>query len=711
MSDLPNFPAAPASILVVDDRPENLRAVEAVLEPLACRIVTANSGREALKLLLDEQFAVILLDVQMPDMDGFETASYIRDHHRTRTIPIIFLSAISTSSEHVFRGYEAGAVDYIVKPMDPVVIRSKVRVFVELYQRGEEIRRQADALRERDRERARRDAERRRHRRASLLAAVSLALERRSDIPGRIDQLVRSCVPALGELALAQVFAGEGRPRTAVALACASPADDEALRELLSAHPEPPAGGIVDEQGHIESQADRAAWLDILPGLMGESVWARLAPESLIVVPLMLQGRQLGRLTLARSASDDPFGEEELELALELAKRAALALETSRLYELERDRSRTLQLSLLGESTLAHPVVTAASRYLPGSADLDVGGDWSDLIQRDDGRIFAVVGDVVGRGIRAATAMGRLRSAIGALALVTDDTATLLKRLDQYAARIPEASLATVVCAQIDPEDGTVTYSSAGHLPGLVVLPDGEATFLEEGRSYPLGVDISAPRDHGRTTLAPGATLILFTDGLVESRTMPIESRLEHLRQAASARATHEPERLCDELVEELVDGPGDDVALVCVRFSPVAGEFLAWEFPALPNEVGPARHRLVQWLSDQGVSKEACGDLALAFGEASANAVRHGIPAGDGYVAVQLRLHGGNLTVRVRDTGRWIEPQPSSEGGRGLEIMRALADDVHVHGTAHGTTVVMHKNLETHLARAASSRDTATVS
>ncbi len=126
-----------AGILIVDDRVENLRALEAVLEPLGCRIVTACSGRDALKLLLEEQFAVILLDVQMPEMDGFETASYIRDRHRTRAIPIIFLSAVSTSADHVFRGYEAGAVDYIVKPIDPVAIRSKVRVFLELYERGE----------------------------------------------------------------------------------------------------------------------------------------------------------------------------------------------------------------------------------------------------------------------------------------------------------------------------------------------------------------------------------------------------------------------------------------------------------------------------------------------------------------------------------------------------------------------------------------------
>ena len=215
-----------------------------------------------------------------------------------------------------------------------------------------------------------------------------------------------------------------------------------------------------------------------------------------------------------------------------------MALETSRLYEVERSRSRTLQLSLLGDSQLAHPIVTSASSYIPGTADLEVGGDWCDLIERDDGRILAVVGDVVGRGIRAAAAMGKLRSAIGALALVTDDTADLLERLDRFAARIPEAELATAICALIDPVKGEIDYSSAGHLPGLVVGAGGEWELLEGGRGFPLGVDPDAPREQGRVSLPVAGTLILFTDGLVEGRDSPIDAGLDRLRQAACTYAS-----------------------------------------------------------------------------------------------------------------------------------------------------------------------------
>src|SRR4051794_21680926 len=128
-------------VLLVDDRPENLVALEAVLAPLNCRLVRATSGAEALKRLLEDDFAVILLDVQMPELDGFETADYIKRRERTRAIPIIFVTAISKEEHHVFRGYEAGAVDYVFKPYDPVVLRSKVAVFVELWQAGRALRR------------------------------------------------------------------------------------------------------------------------------------------------------------------------------------------------------------------------------------------------------------------------------------------------------------------------------------------------------------------------------------------------------------------------------------------------------------------------------------------------------------------------------------------------------------------------------------------
>ena len=136
-----------ARILLVDDRRENLVALEAILSSLNQTLVTVQSGEDALKALLVDEFAVILLDVVMPGMDGFETASHIKRRPKTRDVPIIFLTAASAEPDHAFRGYAAGAVDYISKPFDPWVLRAKVAVFVELYAKNRQLREQAELLR------------------------------------------------------------------------------------------------------------------------------------------------------------------------------------------------------------------------------------------------------------------------------------------------------------------------------------------------------------------------------------------------------------------------------------------------------------------------------------------------------------------------------------------------------------------------------------
>jgi len=136
------------SVLLVDDRPENLLALEGVLKPLGARLVKARSGEDALLYLLRETFAVILLDVQMPRLDGLQTAELIKQREQTRHIPIIFITALSRETAYVFKGYEQGAVDFLLKPVDPEILRAKVRVFCDLYVRGEQIRRrtfEADA--------------------------------------------------------------------------------------------------------------------------------------------------------------------------------------------------------------------------------------------------------------------------------------------------------------------------------------------------------------------------------------------------------------------------------------------------------------------------------------------------------------------------------------------------------------------------------------
>jgi len=136
-----------ARILLVDDRPENLVALEAILSSLDQQLVPVQSGEAALKALLSDEFAVILLDVVMPGMDGFETAEHIKGHAGTRDVPIIFLTAARQEPDHAFRGYAAGAADYIAKPFDPWALRAKVAVFVDLYMKNRQLHEQAELLR------------------------------------------------------------------------------------------------------------------------------------------------------------------------------------------------------------------------------------------------------------------------------------------------------------------------------------------------------------------------------------------------------------------------------------------------------------------------------------------------------------------------------------------------------------------------------------
>ncbi len=170
-----------ANVLLVDDRPQNLLALEAILEPLGQTLIRAGSGEEALRCLLEHEVAVILLDVQMPGLDGFATAELIKRRPRTAAIPIIFLTAISKEERHVFQGYDVGAVDYVFKPFDPVVLRSKVGVFIDLWDKTERLRVQSEQLREQQLADLRRESEERYRRLADAMPQIVWT----SDVRGR----------------------------------------------------------------------------------------------------------------------------------------------------------------------------------------------------------------------------------------------------------------------------------------------------------------------------------------------------------------------------------------------------------------------------------------------------------------------------------------------------------------------------------------------
>src|SRR3954462_12868100 len=188
----------PVNILVVDDNPEKILSIEATLEELGQTIVKAHSGREALRCLLKDDFAVILLDVNMPEMDGFETAALIRERKRSEHTPIIFVTAFNDEVQ-MAKGYSLGAVDFISPPIDPEVLRTKVRVFVDLYQKTETIRQQAAHRVQLAREQAARQVAEKAMRRYALLAEASRLLSRSLDFDATLASLHRTMIPSLAD--------------------------------------------------------------------------------------------------------------------------------------------------------------------------------------------------------------------------------------------------------------------------------------------------------------------------------------------------------------------------------------------------------------------------------------------------------------------------------------------------------------------------------
>ncbi|MBX3286768.1 MAG: serine/threonine-protein phosphatase [Actinobacteria bacterium] len=243
---------------------------------------------------------------------------------------------------------------------------------------------------------------------------------------------------------------------------------------------------------------------------------------------------------------------------------AALENAYRRSFELGQQRliSDTLQAAMLAP---ASDLPTVAARYRPATGHLAVGGDWYDVISLPDGRRALVVGDCVGHGLDAATAMGQLRSASRALLLEGRSPAEVITSMDHFADSVPGGALATMACAVIDLEGGTATYACAGHPPPLLVR-QGEGIWLDDGRSGPLGFR-SSDRGQAEATIVPGDLLVFYSDGLVERRDEVIDDGLARLRAAAEAHAGEPVQAVADALIGELLEPrPWDDVVVLVKR-------------------------------------------------------------------------------------------------------------------------------------------------
>jgi PAS domain S-box-containing protein len=255
------------------------------------------------------------------------------------------------------------------------------------------------------------------------------------------------------------------------------------------------------------------------------------------------------------------FAPDERAFLIAVARQTGLALERARLHEETRDVAHTLQRSLLAGAPPDDPRFKITTLYQPAVEHLEVGGDWHDAFELPGGKVGIVVGDVVGRGLQAASAMGQLRSAVRALAGAGLGPEEVTLHLDTFVEQVEAAQYATLAYAEVDPATGEVVFAAAGHLPPVLLGAEPEVYF--GGRSTPLGVTTSAmPRTQATFTLARGEGFVLYTDGLVERRRESLDVGLERLLNAIRARPEAPPQDLVDTLIE---DGASEDDVCVLV--------------------------------------------------------------------------------------------------------------------------------------------------
>ncbi|MEU0202744.1 MULTISPECIES: SpoIIE family protein phosphatase [unclassified Streptomyces] len=433
--------------------------------------------------------------------------------------------------------------------------------------------------------------------------------------------------------------------------------------------------------------------------------------QSTLAVPMVAHDTVVGLVQFARTKGSEPFGDRDRDLAVELAARAAVCIDNARLYRREHERALILQRSLLPPGDPEASGLDIACRYLPGNANTgrpsEVGGDWFDVIELPGHRTALVVGDVMGRGLRAAVAMGELRTAVRTLAQLDLEPAEVLSQLDEIArglgapggvqqatraarrpreADLSEVYLATCVYAVYDSVTRRCTFANAGHLPPVLVEPGEQALMLDVPPGMPLGVG-GEPFEEVEVELPEGALLALYTDGLVESRDHPLDEGLQAF-VSALADPTQPLEDVCDHVLNTLDTHHGeDDIALLMARVQGLPTESVGdWTLPREPRSVGRAREyaraQLLSWDLEPLVDT-----TELLVSELVTNALRYG----EGEIRLRLLLDR-TLVCEVWDSGlvqpRRRRARDTDEGGRGLQLVGLLSAAWGSRRTPRGKTV-----------------------
>jgi PAS domain S-box-containing protein len=622
-------------VLIVDDNAD-MREYVANLLSERYLVVTAPDGQAAYELAQSQPPDLVLTDVMMPRLDGFGLLAALRGNPLTVHIPVVMLSA-RAGEEGVIEGLEAGADDYLVKPFSARELMARVHANLEL----DRVRRAQQQL-----QRSQRLLDQ-----AERLAEVG---SWEIDLPGGAmrgsDQLLRL-------LGLGPSEFGAMDFRRAIG-ALVHPDDAAHVTATLQA-------AIASRRG-FESEARLAGG--------GAPRWIFLRGEVVC--------DEAGAPSGLRGFIQDITRRKQVEQAMATAAAAREAAQR------EHRIADALQRSLLPADTFESAFLEVATYYQAGVAGTRVGGDWYDVIDLGAGRTALVIGDVAGRGVRAASVMGQLRAAVRAYARLDLPPAEVLSQLDAMVRELAPGQIVTCVYAVYDPSSEQLSYASAGHLPPLWAAPGRETERLPGPTGPPLGAGPARFTEHERM-LSTGELIVLYTDGLVERRDEQLDQGIESLAAAISTDA-ETIALLPAELVRALApEGSEDDIAILIARASDRSGQRTAeLDIPAAASALSDGRRFAVTTLQEWHVPELTIENATLIVSELLTNAIVHGFPP----IRLRLRRTPEELAIEVDDAGsampRKLQTTPDDLHGRGLAIVADLGDRWAARPNGHGKTV-----------------------
>ena len=504
----------PASILVVDDSATKRYLLVSWLSRAGFQVLEAETGTEALDLIPDADVDLVVLDVKLPDMSGFDVCERIKSDPEYGVLPVIHVSAHAVDVVDRAQGLNRGADAYLVEPIEPDELIATVQAVLRYYR----ARQRAETLAGR----------------MIKLAETTLEINSASTLSGLLEAAAAGAHAIFGSPV---VVLAENSDGVSLASTGGSTAVPWSLDERNVA-----VGSVVRTD-------EPAAW-DVVSWPEGESVAVAVARLRVDRAPVYVA---------VPSSSQTPG----FPVLRQLAQAVAAAVEAQRSYDEEHRIAVMLQRSLLQSRLPVVPGLDRAVRYEPAGHQTEVGGDFYEMTMVD-GRLLVAIGDVAGHSLHAATVMAELRHAVRAYAVEGHPPGAVLELVNHFMRTVLPTDSATVCLFTLEPETGRVRLASAGHPPPLLRTADG-VRFLETHGPL-LGITAKRPDDL-EFVLPPGGTLVLYTDGLVERRDADIDVGLAALAECA-AEVEPDLDAFCSRLLDRLAGGGqrADDIAVIALR-------------------------------------------------------------------------------------------------------------------------------------------------